>query len=164
MKVLYYDPDRLAAQEHGAAAEYRDLDELLGASDFVSIHAPYSKQTHHMIGERELRLMRPTAILINTSRGSVIDESALLKALKAGGLAGAGLDVYEREPLDVASPLLQMKNVTLTPHIGSATRTTRMKMAEITARNVLAALRGEPPIHWLNPDAAKVRPLPATRM
>jgi glyoxylate reductase len=164
MKVLYYDPDRLVAEEPWRGSEYRDLDDLLGASDFVSIHVPYSRQTHHLIGERELKLMKPTAMLINTSRGSVIDESALVEALKADRLAGAGLDVYEREPLDINSPLLRMENVILAPHIGSATRTTRMKMAELTARNLLAALRGDAPIHWLNPDAAKVRALSAAKM
>jgi phosphoglycerate dehydrogenase-like enzyme len=125
----------------------------------VSIHVPYSSRTHHLIGERELKLMKPTAMLVNTSRGSVIDEEALVEALKARRVAGAGLDVYEQEPLGSGSPLLQMDNVTLAPHIGSATRTSRRKMAELTAKNLLAALQGGAPIHWLNPDAAKVRPL-----
>ncbi len=160
MTVLYHDSDRLApAEERRLGTEYRDLDDLLAASDFVSIHVPYSRQTHHLIGEREMKLMKPTAMLINTSRGSVIDEEALAGALKAGRVAGAGLDVYEREPLDNGSPLLQMDNVTLTPHVGSATRTARRKMAELTAKNLLLALQGGAPIHWLNPDAVKVRPL-----
>lgn len=160
MKVLYHDSVRLGDEEERRInAEYGDLDELLSASDFVSIHVPYLPETHHLIGERELRLMKRTATLINTSRGSVVDEGALAKALKEGRPAGAGLDVYEEEPLPVESPLLRMENVTLTPHIGSATIPSRRRMAELTAENLLAALRGEAPIHWLNPDAAKMRPL-----
>ncbi len=160
MKVLCYDSERPVAPGEGRLkAEYRGLDDLLAASDFVSIHVPHSTQTHHLIGERELRLMKPSAMLINTSRGSVIDEGALAKALREGWIAGAGLDVYEQEPLDSRSPLLGMENVTLAPHIGSGTKTSRREMAELTAKNLLAALRGEAPLHWLNPDAAKVRPL-----
>jgi glyoxylate reductase len=160
MRILYHDFRRYAAaEERGLDAEYRDLDDLLSTSDFVSVHVPYSGQTHHLIGERELRLMKPTATLINTSRGPVIDEGALAKALEAGWIAGAGLDVYEGEPLRADSPLLRLNNVTLAPHIGSATASTRRKMAELAAENLLAALRGEAPTHWLNPDAARVRPL-----
>jgi glyoxylate reductase len=160
MRVLYHDSERLTSSDAGSSgAEYRGLDDLLAASDFVSIHVPYSTETHHLIGERELRLMKPTAMLINTSRGSVIDEGALAMALKEGWIGSAGLDVYEQEPLDSRSPLLGIENVTLLPHIGSGTKTSRREMAEITAKNLLAALRGEAPVHWLNPDAAKVRPL-----
>jgi glyoxylate reductase len=160
MRVLYHDSRRLSpVEERRLGAAYGDLDDLLAASDFVSIHVPYSSGTHHLIGERELKLMKPTAMLINTSRGSAIDEEALVRALRAGWVAGAGLDVHEQEPLDRASPLLQMENVTLTPHIGARTKIARRKMAELTARNLLAALRGDTPIQWLNPDAAKVRPL-----
>ncbi|HUJ69808.1 MAG TPA: D-glycerate dehydrogenase [Syntrophorhabdales bacterium] len=160
MRVLYHDSQRLAApDEGGPGADYRDLDDLLAASDFVSLHVPHSGQTHHLIGERELRLMKPTAMLINTSRGSVVDEAALARALKEGWVAGAGLDVYEQEPLDSRSPLLGMENVTLLPHIGSGTKKARREMAELAAQNLLAALRGEAPVHWLNPDAAKRRPL-----
>jgi glyoxylate reductase len=160
MRVLYHDSDR-TLDELRLNAEYRDLDGLLAASDFVSIHVPYSKETHHLIGERELKLMKPTAMLINTSRGPVIDEGVLATALTEGWVAGAGLDVYEREPLDPGSPLLRMENVTLAPHIGSATGPTRRKMAELTAENLLATLRGDAPVYWVNPDAAKVRPLTA---
>lgn len=159
MKILYHDAVRHTAEERSLGAEYSSLDGLLSASDFVSIHVPYLPETHHLIGERELRLMKPDATLINTSRGSVVDEAALVRALEAGWVASAGLDVYEREPLDTESPLLHMENVTLAPHIGSATTPTRSRMAELTALNLLAALRGEAPLHWLNPDAAKVRPL-----
>jgi glyoxylate reductase len=162
MRVLYHDSDR-TLDELRLNAEYRDLDGLLAASDFVSIHVPYSKETHHLIGERELKLMKPTAMLINTSRGPVIDEGVLATALTEGWVAGAGLDVYEREPLDPGSPLLRMENVTLAPHIGSATGPTRRKMAELTAENLLATLRGDAPVYWVNPDAAKVHPLTAVK-
>ena len=160
MKVLYHDAERPAALDEGApGAEYRDLDGLLAASDFVSLHVPHVRETHHLIGERELRLMRPTAMLINTSRGSVVDETALVRALREGWVAGAGLDVYEQEPLDNRSPLLGMENVTLLPHVGSGTRKARREMAQVAAQNLLAALRGEAPLHWLNPEAGKKRPL-----
>ncbi len=160
MRVLYHDSARLAAdEERRLGAEYHELNDLLAASDFVTIHVPYSRQTHHLIGEGELKLMKQTAMFINTSRGSVVDEGALLKALKAGWVAGAALDVYEQEPPDSDNPLFQMENVTLAPHIGARTRIARREMAELTARNLLAALRGDAPIQWLNPDAAKVRPL-----
>ena len=158
MKVLYNDAERRPeAEERRLSAEYRDLDDLLAASDFVSIHVPYLKETHHLIGVRELRLMKPTAILVNTSRGPVVDEAALAAALKEGRPAGAGLDVYEREPLNPASPLPGLENVTLSPHIGSATGPTRSKMGETAARNLLAALGGGAPLYWVNPDAAKLR-------
>ena len=159
MKVLFHDSEPPPALDAGVPGEYRDLDGLLAASDFVSIHVPHSGQTHRLIGERELRLMKPTAMLINTSRGPVVDEAALARALREGWIAGAALDVYEQEPLDRGNPLLGMENVTLVPHIGSATKKSRTEMAELTAKNLLAALRGEAPIHWLNPEAAKVRPL-----
>ncbi len=146
MRVLYHDSERPAAPDGGRPeSEYRGLDDLLAASDFVSIHVPHSTQTHHFIGERELRLMKPTAMLINTSRGSVIDEGALARALKEGWIAGAGLDVYEQEPLDRRSPLLGMENVTLVPHIGSGTKTSRREMAELTAKEPPRRLEGRGP-------------------
>ena len=158
MRVLYYDSVRCAAEEERRLnAQYCDLNDLLAASDFVSIHVPYSRETHHLIAEKELKLMKPSAMLINTSRGSVIDEGAIARALKERWVAGAGLDVYEQEPLDPTSPLLLLENVTIVPHIGSATRIARRKMAELAAKNLLAALRGDAPVHWLNPDAAKAR-------
>ena len=158
MKVLYHDVRRLsAAEERRLGVEYHSFDDLLGESDFVTIHVPYSKATHHLIGERELKLMKPTAMLVNTSRGQVVDQAALVRALEQGWMAGAGLDVYEREPLEADSPLLLMENVTLSPHVGSATWSTRSKMGELAARNLLAALAGGTPVYWVNPEAEKVR-------
>ena len=165
MKVLYYDAERLPAEEEKAlSVAYRPLEDLLRESDFVTIHAPQTAQTRHLIDEEQLRLMKPTAFLVNTSRGPLVDEGALARALRERWIEGAGIDVYEEEPLSPDSPLLALDNVTLSPHLGSATRTARMRMAELTAQNLLAVLRGEPPVHWLNPEAAAVRPLSSVRM
>lgn len=121
------------------------LDELIETSDIVSLHVPYSPATHHLIGAEQLRTMKPTAYLINTARGSVVDETALVEALRSREIAGVGLDVFEHEP-DVHEGLLDLDNVVLLPHLGSATVETRTAMATAAARNVLAVLRGEPPI------------------
>ena len=121
------------------------LDELIETSDIVSLHVPYSPATHHVIGTEQLRAMKPTAHLINTARGPVVDEAALVEALRTGEIAGAGLDVYEHEP-DVHEGLFDVDNVVLLPHLGSATVETRTAMATAAARNVLAVLHGEPPI------------------
>jgi glyoxylate reductase len=122
------------------------LDEILERSDFVSLHVPLTPETHHLIGERELGLMRPHAVLVNTARGPIVDETALVRALRGGRIAAAGLDVFEREPR-LAPGLAELPNVALAPHVGSATVETRRRMAEIAARNVVAALRGEPIPH-----------------
>jgi len=116
-----------------------DLDELLAESDFVSLHCPLTEQTHHMIDERRLALMKPTAILINTARGPIVDETALVRALKNGGIAGAGLDVYEAEPA-MAPGLAELDNVHLLPHIGSATVATRNAMARMAADSIVETL------------------------
>jgi glyoxylate reductase len=119
------------------------LVELLARSDFVSLHLPLTPETRHLIGARELAAMKPTAILVNTARGPLIDEAALVRALREKRIAGAALDVYEREPA-LAPGLAELPNVVLLPHVGSATVGTRDRMAETAARNVVAALRGEP--------------------
>jgi glyoxylate reductase len=119
------------------------LDELLARSDFVSLHAPLTPETRHLIGARELRRMRPHAVLVNTARGPLVDEAALVHALREGWIAGAGLDVFEREPA-LAPGLADLPQVVLAPHIGSATPATRDRMAEIAAENIIAVLRGEP--------------------
>ncbi len=117
------------------------LEELLERADFISLHVPLSAETHHLIGEPELRRMRSHAVLINTSRGPVVDEAALVLALREGWISGAGLDVFEHEPA-LAPGLRELSNVVLAPHLGSATIDTRNRMAEIAARNVIAALKG----------------------
>jgi glyoxylate reductase len=119
------------------------LEELLERSDFVSLHCPLTPETHHLIGEAELRRMRPHAVLVNTARGPVVDERALVRALREGWIGAAGLDVFEEEP-ELAPGLVDLPNVVLLPHVGSATFATRAQMAEIAARNIVAALRGEP--------------------
>jgi glyoxylate reductase len=121
-----------------------DLDELLATADVLSLHTPLTPETRHLIGARELALMKPTATLVNTARGAVVDEAALVDALRDGQIAGAGLDVFEHEP-DVHPGLLELENAVLLPHIGSATVETRAAMAELAARNAIAVARGEAP-------------------
>jgi glyoxylate reductase len=133
------------AVEAELEAAHMELDELLAAADVVSIHTPLTDATRHLIDARRLRLMRPTAHLVNTSRGPVVDEVALAVALRDGVIAGAGLDVFEREPA-VEPALRELENVTLIPHLGSATIETRTAMGVLAARNAVAVLRGEPPL------------------
>jgi gluconate 2-dehydrogenase len=153
MRVLYHNRSRLPAeQEARLHADWRsDMDDLLVESDFVVVMVPYSTLTHHLIGARELALMKPSAILINTARGGVVDDAALIQALKAGRIAGAGLDVFENEPR-LNPEYLHLRNVVLTPHIGSATLATRMKMAMLAAENLSAALSGNVPPNLVNRD------------
>jgi glyoxylate reductase len=165
MKVLYTDSQRLAsAEEQTLNIEYRFLEDLLQESDFISIHTPLTPDTRHLINAEKLKLMKPSAILINTSRGSVIDEETLVMALKEHWIAGAALDVYEKEPIDPKNPLLALDNVVLLPHMGSATTQTRSAMSERAARNLVAVLQGTPPPSWLNPDVEKIRPLSEVKM
>lgn len=151
MRVLAYGPRSRAAIEASALAEWAELDELLGASDFVTLHAPGSRRNRHLIGARELRLMGPGAFLINTARGTLVDERALVAALHEGVIAGAALDVYEREP-ELVPGLAQAPNTLLLPHLGSATRATRDRMAEIAADNAIAMGRWERAPHCVNPE------------
>jgi lactate dehydrogenase-like 2-hydroxyacid dehydrogenase len=153
MRILYHNRSRMPAeQEARLHADWRrDMDDLLVESDFVVVMVPYSPLTHHLIGERELALMKPTAILINTARGGVVDDAALIQALKAGRIAGAGLDVFENEP-KLNAEYLQLRNVVLTPHIGSATLATRMNMAMLAAENLSATLSGNVPPNLVNRD------------
>jgi len=146
MHVIYADEQRAdAAIEAELDARYVDKETLLRSSDYVSLHVPLLPQTHHYIGENELKAMKKTAYLINSSRGPVIDEAALARGLRDGEIAGAGLDVFEREPL-VDPLLLTLDNVVLAPHIASATVATRRKMAIMAAENAIAVIGGhEPP-------------------
>lgn len=150
MEVLYYDDRRRDPdEEERLGVSYVPFAELLRRSDFISIHVPLLDSTRHMFGEAEFRAMKKTAILINTSRGPVIDERALVAALKARQIAGAGLDVYEDEPR-LGPGLAELDNVVLAPHIASATVETRTRMAVMAAENVLAAIRGEVPPNIVN--------------
>jgi len=150
MKVLYFavrQKDQETEQRYGAT--YVDLDTLLRESDFVTLHVPLMDSTHHLIDKDKLALMKPTAFLVNASRGAVIDEQALVEVLKERKIAGAALDVYEKEP-QLSPGLSELNNVVLIPHLGSATQQTRNAMAEIVADNVIAALQGEPPPNLVN--------------
>ncbi len=150
MRVIYNDDVRLSpAQEAACNATYVGREELLRQADFVTVHVPYLPETHHLIGAKEIALMKPTAIVINAARGGVVDELALIEALKNRRLGGAGLDVFEGEP-QVRPELLQLDNMVLAPHIGSATDETRRNMANLAARNLVAALRGERPPNLVN--------------
>jgi len=151
MKVLYSDECRNENLEKNLGAKKVVLDELLKNADFVSLHVPLNEATHHLIGENELKIMKDSAVLINTSRGPVIDEQALVKALQEKWIFAAGLDVYENEPL-VNEKLIRLKNVVLQPHAASATIATRTKMAIMAAENLLAGLRGEIPPNCVNPE------------
>ncbi|HID55069.1 TPA: D-glycerate dehydrogenase [Candidatus Poribacteria bacterium] len=151
MKVLYTDVRRNEEIEREVGAKKVELDELLRESDFVTLHVPLMPSTRHLIGERELKLMKKTAYLINTSRGPVVDEKALVEALKEGDIAGAGLDVYEDEP-DLAPGLADLDNVVLTPHIASASVETRTRMATLAAENIIAFFEGKRPPTIVNPE------------
>lgn len=152
MRVLYYTPRRKPeAEELAAGLTYASLDALLADSDFVSIHSPLNAETRHQIGARELKLMKPTAYLINTARGPIVDEVALTRALARKQIAGAGLDVFENEP-EVGKELRALSNVVLTPHIGSATAEVREDMANIVVDNILAFLSGKRPPNCVNPQ------------
>ena len=144
MEVFYTARSRKEDAENELGARYAELDELLQTSDFVSLHTPLTEETRHLIGAEELKKMKPESVLVNTSRGPIVDEGALADALAQGRIFAAGLDVYEEEP-EVHPRLLELENVVLAPHIGSASIETRDKMATLAAENISAVLRGEKP-------------------
>jgi lactate dehydrogenase-like 2-hydroxyacid dehydrogenase len=154
MRVLYDDE-----QTVDFPAERASKERVLAESDFVSVHVPLTAKTRHSIGEPELRMMKPTAVIVNTSRGPVIDEAALARALREHWIAGAGIDVFEREP-QVHPDLLACDNAVLAPHIGSASVETRKKMSMLAAENAVAALEGRRPPNLLNPDSWDPRGAP----
>ena len=152
MRVLYWTPRRKPeGLEREMAMIYVPLDQLLKEADFVSLHSPLRPETRHQVGAREFALMKPTAFLINTARGAIVDEAALARALKKRQIAGAGLDVFEHEP-DVTPGLLAMPNVVTTPHLGSAVMEVREQMANIVVDNILALLDGKTPPNCVNPE------------
>ena len=152
MRLLYWTPRRKSElEEREGGLTYVPLDQLLRESDFVSLHSPLTKDTRHQIGARELRLMKKTAFLVNTSRGAVIDEAALVRALAKKQIAGAGLDVFEHEP-KIDKALTKMPNVVLTPHLGSAVPEVRETMANIVVDNILALLGGHKLPNCVNPQ------------
>jgi gluconate 2-dehydrogenase len=153
MKVIYHNRSRVASDlERMLNATYVTSDELLRQADFVVLQVPYSPETHHMIGAAELKRMKPGAILVNSTRGGVVDDAALVAALKNGTIRAAGLDVFENEPR-LNPGFLELDNVVLAPHVGSSTEATRRAMAMTAAKNLVAALSGETPPNLLNPDA-----------
>jgi D-3-phosphoglycerate dehydrogenase len=148
MSVLVHDPFVSAAAVERAGAVVSELGPLLERCDVVSIHCELSDATRHMIGERELRRMRPTAILINTARGAIVDEAALHRALREGWIAGAGLDVFETEPASVSNPLLALPTVVATPHTAAFTREAIVRETTWAVEDARAILLGQPPVHW----------------
>lgn len=154
MKVIYNNRSRLAPEleAHANNAQYVPRDELLRSADHIVLVLPYSAESHHTIAAKELDMMKPTATLVNIARGGIVDDAALISALKAGKIGAAGIDVFENEP--AFNPgFLELKNVALTPHIGSASLNTRLAMANTAAGNLIAALSGQTPPNLLNPDA-----------
>ncbi len=154
-RALAYDvvQDLPYAERYGI--RYVPLATLLAESDFITLHAPLTAETRHLIGERELRAMKPTAYLVNTARGPLIDEQALIRALQEGWIAGAGLDVFEVEPLPDDSPLRGMDNVILAPHCAGISRESGQAMARLAAENVVAVLTGGQPVHCVNPEVLR---------
>jgi glyoxylate reductase len=151
MRVLYHDAVRDPEAEQTLGVTYRDKDTILREADFVTLHVPLLPETRHYVGERELRLMKPTAFLVNAARGPVVHEDALVRALRDGWIAGAGLDVYEEEPR-VHPGLLECSNAVLAPHIASGSRETRLRMATMAVEDALAVLEGRRPAHPVNPE------------
>jgi gluconate 2-dehydrogenase len=157
MRVIYHNRTRLSLElERASNASHVPLDELLAQSDFVSLHLPYTDANRHVIGAAQLARMKPSAILVNASRGGLVDEAALIEALREGRIAGAGLDVFDGEPR-VNPGFLSLDNVVLAPHMGSATRATRVAMARLAMTNLRAALAGEVPPCLVNPQALAQR-------
>jgi len=153
MRILYHNRRRVPKKvEKEIGARYVSLDRLLGESDFVSLNLPYSPEVHHLIGAAQLAKMKPTAVIVNAARGGIIDDAALIQALKERRIAAAGLDVFEGEP-KFNPGFLELDNVALVPHIGSATRATRVAMVKLAVRNLGAALSGRRPPNLLNPEA-----------
>lgn len=155
MKILYYNRHRIINQLDDPIANYVDINKLLKESDFLSIHANLNKHSFHFFNETKFRKMKNTAFVINTSRGQIIDQRDLIKALRNRWIAGAGLDVYEKEPICSSNALLRMNNVIILPHIGSATYQTRSKMARVAAENILNILNGIEPLYLVNPQMLK---------
>jgi D-3-phosphoglycerate dehydrogenase len=152
LRTLYHSTERATeAREQELGAQFADRETLLREADFLSLHVPLTPETHHLIGARELAMMKPTAFLINTARGKVVDEAALAEALRSNRIAGAGLDVFEHEP-DIHPALLTLPNVVLTPHVGTGTSETRLAMAMLAAENLLAVLDGRCPPNPVNPE------------
>lgn len=157
MKLLYHNRKRLSFQEEKSLnAKYVSLDELFRRSDVVSIHAPYTPKTHEIVNLKLLKRMKKTSFLVNTARGNIINEKDLVVALKKKIIAGAALDVFQNEPIGISNPLTELRNVLITPHIGSATVETRREMAEITVKNLILSLAGKKPIYQVKVESGRL--------
>jgi len=164
MKILYYDVVRRTDLEKQLGIEYCELDDLLKRSDIVTIHIPRTKETIGLINGNNLKLMKPSAVLVNTSRGGIVDEKGLYQALSKGWIFAAGLDVHEKEPTPMDNPLLKLPNIIVAPHIASATHQSRSKMSEVAALNLIKVLKGEEPPALVNQDVKNIRPLDKVKM
>lgn len=153
MHTIYYSRTRKPETETELGLEFVDFEGLLRRSDFLSVHVSLSPQTRGMLGAEQLALMKPDAIIVNTARGPIIDQDALVEALSGKRLGGAGLDVFSVEPISTDDPLLKLDNVVVAPHVGSATLTTRTRMANLVVDNLIAYFKGQPPLTMLNPEA-----------
>ncbi len=158
MEVLYTDPNRRSPEdEQEFNLKYRDLDEVLAKSDFISLHVILTPKTHHLISKREFHFMKPTAVLVNTARGSIVDHAALYNSLKKREIFAAGLDVTDPEPLQKDHPLLSLDNCIVVPHIASASFSSRLAMSNLAAQNLLAGLNGERLPNCANPEVYGAR-------
>lgn len=164
MRVVYYSKTRKADVERELGIIYMPFNNVLRESDFLILSTALTPETVKMIGENELRSMKPTSYLINISRGAVLDEKSLVKALKEGWIAGAALDVFEKEPIEPDNPLIGMDNVVLTPHMASATFEARRRLAETAAENIISILSGKLPSSLLNSEILKIRPIEEIKM
>jgi len=152
MRVIYYDPYRREDIEKQLGIEYREMNEVLREADFISVHVPLMESTRHLISHDQFRLMKKTAVFVNTSRGPVVDQRALAEALQARQIFAAGIDVFEKEPVPADEPLLKLDNAIVAPHIASASVPTRVRMATLAAENLVAVLRGKRPPNPVNPE------------
>ena len=152
LKLIYSNPKRILDVEEKYSAEYRSLDDLLAESDFVSLHCPLTARTRFMLDEAAIKKMKPSAILVNTARGTIVVQDALVRALREGWISGAAIDVTDPEPLPLDHPLYDLPNCLVLPHIGSATHGTRRRMAEMACENLLAGLEGTKLPNHVNPD------------
>jgi len=157
MKVLYNDVIRRPDYEKEYDLEFTDVDTIFKTADFITINTPLTKETHHLVDEKKLKMMKKTAYLINNARGPIVDQNALYKALKERWIAGAALDVFEEEPTPINNPLLKLDNIVVAPHISSASYETRSKMAEMVAENLIAFFEGKTPPNLVNPEVAKMK-------
>jgi glyoxylate reductase len=157
MQIIYYDIIRNEKLEKELNIQYKELDELLKISDIITVHTPLTKETYHLINEDKLRIMKRSAVLVNTARGAIIDTNALIKALKEDWIAGAGLDVFENEPLPPNHELTSFKNIVIVPHIGSATYEARHAMAELVAENLIAFYEQKIPPNLVNKEVINIR-------